>query len=93
MREAIAPHGIGATILGVLGLLLYAGVGFLYLTSGLVVPMPWLAILWLIWLAGLYPLIRLFSTARAWTVVVPVVALAFWWAYLSLGEALFGWTA
>jgi hypothetical protein len=31
-------------VAGILGLVLYLGVGFFYLTSGLVVPFPWLAL-------------------------------------------------
>ncbi|HJQ77722.1 MAG TPA: hypothetical protein VJ948_10755 [Acidimicrobiia bacterium] len=93
MREAAAPPGTAATVIGVLGLVLYLATGFLYLTSGLVVPFPWLMILWLVWLAGIYPLVRIFQRRRAWTPLLAVAALAFWWIYLALGESLLGWTA
>lgn len=83
----------GATISGVIGIVLYLAVGVVFLTSGLVVPMPWLVVLWGVWLAGWYPLIRVFQTRRAWTPVVPVAAVLFWWLFLSLGESLLDWTA
>lgn len=89
-----APNGgVGTTIIGVVGLLGYLAVGFLYLVSGLTVPVPWLWLLWVIWLAGLYPLIATFRTRRIWTPIVPVIAVAFWFLYVSAGEALFDWTA
>ena len=74
-------------------MVLYLATGFLYLTSGLVVPFPWLIILWLIWLAGIYLLVKNYQTRRAWTPLLAVLALAFWWLYISMGETLFGWTA
>lgn len=93
MREAAAPPGTGATVLGVIGLTLYLATGFLYLTSGLVVPFPWLIALWLIWVTGIYPLVRTFQRRRAWTPLVALAAVAFWWIYLALGGALLDWTA
>ena len=86
-------HTTGATVSGVIGIVLYLAVGFIFLVSGLVVPMPWLAVLWAVWAGGCYPLIRVFQTRRAWTPLVAVAAGLFWWGYLSLGSALFDWTA
>lgn len=93
MSETAPAQSPAATALGVIGIILYLAVGFIYLTSGLVVPFPWLFLLWLVWLAGIFPLVRLFQRRRAWTPVVALAALGFWWAYLAAGEALFGWTA
>ena len=86
-------HSPAATISGVLGLVLYLATGFLYISSGLVVPGVWLILIWVIWLAGIYLLVRVFQTARAWTPLVAVGAVAFWWIYVSLGEYLLDWTA
>lgn len=54
-----------ATISGVVGIVMYAATGFVYLTSGLVVPAPWLLPLWAVWVAGLYLLIRVLRNRRA----------------------------
>lgn len=83
----------GETVLGVLGIVLYAATGLVYVSSGLVVPAPWLFGLWAVWAAGIWLLVRVFSRARAWTPLVAVGAVAFWWAYLAIGEAALGWTA
>jgi len=88
-----ARHSPGAAISGVLGLVLYLATGFLYISSGLVVPGVWLILIWVIWLAGIYLLVRVFQTARAWTPLVAVGAVAFWWIYVSLGEYFLDWTA
>jgi len=83
----------GANISGWAGVVLYLVLGLVYLTSGLVVPLPGLVVLWLIWLAGWFFVVRLFRTRRIWTPIVALAGTVFWWVYLSLGEALFGWTA
>jgi hypothetical protein len=85
--------GTGATVLGIVGIVAYAVAGFLYITSGLVVPSPWLLVLWVAWLAGVYLVIRLFRDRRPWTFLAAAAAVAFWWLFLTLGEAIFGWTA
>lgn len=92
MSQTTASNTTAATALGVLGIVLYLGVGFIFLTSGLVVPFPWLAVLWAIWIVGVYPLVKTFQSRRAWTPLIPLAAIAFWWVYLSMGEALLGWT-
>lgn len=88
-----ATFGTAATVVGVLGIVLYLAVGFLYLTSGLVVPFPWLFVLWGVWILGLYPLVRLFRSRRVWVPAVAVGAILFWWAFVSLGGAVLDWTA
>ena len=65
----------GATISGVIGIALNLVVGCFYLSSGLMVPGPWLFILWGIWLAGIYPLVSVFRRRRVWTPVVAVAAI------------------
>jgi hypothetical protein len=87
------PRGTGATVLGIIGIVLYAATGILYLSAGLVVPGPWLFLLWAIWLAGLWLLVAVFRRRRSWTPLVAVLAVAFWWLYVTLGETLLGWTA
>jgi hypothetical protein len=93
MPEQTVTHTTGATISGVVGIVLYLMVGFVYLTSGLVVPYPWLLVLWGLWVAGLYLLYVVFKERRAWTPAVAVGAAAVWWIFLAVGESLLGWTA
>ncbi|MFP3880877.1 MAG: hypothetical protein ACLFRT_08270 [Actinomycetota bacterium] len=67
--------------------------GFFYLSSGLLVPSPWLILLWAIWIAGIYPLVTVFQRRMVLTLVVAVVAAMVWWIYLRVGGTFFGWTA
>ena len=52
--------GTSGTFSGVVGIVLYLALGFLHLTSGLVVPLPGLVVLWVVWVAGWYLVVRLF---------------------------------
>jgi hypothetical protein len=79
--------------MGIIGIVGYALTGVVYLSSGLVVPAPWLVVLWAIWLVGIYPLVVVFRTRRAWTLLVAVGACIIWWVYVTIGGALFDWTA
>lgn len=82
-----------ANVLGVIGLVLYAATAILYLASGLIVPLPGLVVLWVIWLAGIALLIWVWRNWRLYTPLVAAAAAIFWWAYVTVGESLFGWTA
>lgn len=79
--------------LGIVGVILYLVVGFFYLTSGLVVPGIALALLWAIWLGGLWLVVRLFRTRPQLVPLLAVGAAAFWFAYVEGGAQIFGWTA
>lgn len=94
MTQATTPGwSTGATVLGIVGLVAYAFTGLVFVSSGLVVPAPWLFVLWAAWLAGVYLAIRLFVTRRPWTLMAAVAVAAFWWVFVTVGEAMFGWTA
>lgn len=76
------------------GLALFAVVGFFYLASGLVVPtFPWLVILNAVGAVALVLTIR--YSAKRWYIALvgPAAAMAFWYLYVNLGDALLGWTA
>lgn len=92
-KGAMEHQSLLGTISGIVGLLLYVAAGYVYMVSGLAVPIPWLVVLWLVWAGGLVILVRVWRRRRAWTPVVALAAFAFWAAYLSAGSALFGWTA
>jgi hypothetical protein len=82
-----------SALLGIIGILLYAITGWLYLGTGLVVPYPWVYGMWAIWVAGLFVLVRVVKRSPAWTATVPVAAVVIWAALVELGSWLFGWTA
>jgi hypothetical protein len=69
-----------------------APVGFFYAASGLVVPGPWLYLMWLLY-AVLLAAAVLLARRRSYAVLVaPVIAAAAWWTLVSLGDAYWGWT-
>lgn len=75
-------------------LLAYLAIGiFPYLVSGLLVP-PWaVAVLMLCWAVGLFAAV---VGARRRPLLAPaavVLALLFWFAFVTAGSMLFGWTA
>ena len=79
-------------LLLVLGYGLLALAGFVYLVSGLVVPVPWLVPLLTIW-AGLV-VWALIQRAHPWRVfATPFVAAVIWVAYVQGLGSLFNWTA
>ena len=80
-------------ILGIVGLVAYLASGWWYLVSGLVVPGPWLFILWGIWVVGLFFAWRTWRTRPVWTLAFAPVAIAFWFIYVTAGEQLLGWAA
>ena len=81
-------------VLALIGLALYIGTGvFPYLASGLVAPFWGIAVLYSGWLLGLWSTISLFRRRSAWALAMPVVALAFWWVVITIGESVFDRTA
>ena len=82
-----------SALFGIIGILLYAITGWLYLGTGLVVPYPWVFGMWAIWVAGVLVLVRVVKLSPAWTPAVPVAAIVVWVTLVQLGSWLFGWTA
>ena len=69
MSGDAGPGGLQKAVV-VVGLVAYLATGFVYLTSGLVVPMPWLAVLWVVWLVGLWLVARLFQAWSWWVLAL-----------------------
>ena len=89
MSPAPAWAAQGARIAG---FVLLVPVGLLYLSSGLLVPLPWLAGLWALFVA--FASYAVVHRREPWRVLaVPVVAVLFWLGAVSLGDAFLGWTA
>lgn len=77
-----------------LALACYIAVGFFpYLVSGLVVPTGALVVLMACWAAGLALTTRFAADRPLVAPAAVIAAIAFWFAFVSVGSALFGWTA
>lgn len=78
-----------ATVLAFLGLV---PAGFFYAASGLVVPGPWLYLMWLMFIGLVVIAVVLARRRSSWVLAVPVCAGAAWWAIVAAGEEWLGWT-
>lgn len=76
----------------VVAAVMQAVVAFPYLMSGLLVPPYAVAILWAVWIAATVALVR-FRSRGPVLLLIPIATAALWFGLISLGEALFGWTA
>lgn len=82
----------GRVVAAVLAWLAMVPVGFFYAASGLLVPGPWLFLMWLLYAVLLVVAVRLTRRGSYWVLAVPVVGGAAWWAVVSAGEKWLGWT-
>jgi hypothetical protein len=70
-----------------------AVIGFFYLSSGLVAPL-WAVIgLLVVWVGLVVVGIAWFRRHPLRVLMLPVIAVVVWFAVLTLGERLLGWTA
>ena len=77
-------------VLAVLG---HLGAGIFYAAAGLVAPLWAVLLLWVLWVLLLWQLVRLWRRRPLLSLVVPVVAVALFFAVLTVGEQVLGWTA
>ena len=78
----------------IVSIVAYLVVGFVpYLVSGLIVPPGAVAVLMICWFVGLMLTARLAAARPLLAPVGVVAALLFWFAFVTLGSSLFGWTA
>ena len=84
--------GGGRLAAAIVALLAMAPVGFFYAASGLLVPGPWLYLMWVLYLALLMLAIWLARRGSFLVLVVPVGAAVAWWSIIALGEEYGGWT-
>ncbi len=89
---APARKPVWTVMLRAIGFLLMVPVALLYVSSGLIVPTPYLFVLWALWGAFLVVMI---VKRHDWHIVLasPFVALALWFAILWAGGTFLGWTA
>jgi hypothetical protein len=50
-------------------------------------------VLLIVWAIGSFAIARLIRTRPGWAAAVPVAEAVFWFAFVSAGGALLGWTA
>lgn len=77
-----------------ISLIAYFVIGFIpYGVSGLIVPTGAVAVLMVCWLVGLVITYRI-AAARPLLAPVGVLgAIVFWFAFVTIGSSIFGWTA
>ena len=88
---------VGEKVAAIAGVVLHLAVGvFPYAASGLVTPVWGYVVLYACWIALAVVLVRLLrgpSRRPLLAPAVPLVALAWWFAFVSAGGAFLGWTA
>lgn len=76
-----------------IGLVLFIVTGWLYLVSGLVAPMWAVIVLWVVWLALLVGIIKLWRSHPWLVLAAPLVAFLIWAGAISAGGYFLDWTA
>ena len=96
--EAAADHEDARDVLGrvlaVLGLIVHGIVGLVYFAAaGLIAPLYGIIVLAIGWSLLLLLAIRWWSRRPRLIILVPFVAMLWWFAIVSLGSRYLGWTA
>lgn len=86
--EELTPAQIGMLVVGYL---LLAVATYFYLASGLLVPGPWLFVLWAVMLVLVYLSIRWWRRPVL-VLALPFVAGLFWLAFVQGLGSIFDWT-
>ena len=86
------PGSRWRTVAFVVGIVAHVAVGIFYLAVGLVVPGLVIPFFWAFWIFLLIMAVRK-RHRPVWVLASPVVAAIAIIAAVSLGEAVFGWTA
>ena len=82
----------GAVAAAVVAWLAMVPVGFFYAASGLLVPGPYLFLMWAAYVVLLVVAVQLTRRRSYWVLAVPVVGGVLWWGVVSLGERYLDWT-
>ena len=86
------PGAVAATVVAVISWLAMVPVGFFYAASGLLVPGPYLFLMWAAYVVLLVVAVLLTRRRSLWVLAVPVVGAVLWWSVVSLGERYLDWT-
>ncbi len=92
-QSARPRPGAGPIVVGVLSGVAHLVPGFFIVVSGLVAPLWAIVFMLAVWIALGVALVRMVLRGWWWTPVVPVVAMVFWFGFITLGENLLGWQA
>ena len=87
------PQGRRASPWPFVAMMGMAGTFFLYAVSGLLAPWYGVVLLLLVWGVLFVVACRWWTPHPKLMLLLPVVAVGVWFAVLTLGEALFDWTA
>lgn len=76
------------------GFFLHLVIGvFPYAATGLLAPIYGIAIVYIGWFALLFLALKWWNPTPYRVLLIPVLDLAWWFGFLTLGELVFGWTA
>jgi hypothetical protein len=84
--------GPGFAVAAVIAWLAMVPVGFFYAASGLVVPGPYLFVMWVVYAVLLVAAFVLTRRRSLLVLAPPVLGAVLWWSVVSAGEAWLGWT-
>ena len=77
-----------------IGLSLHIAIAvFPFSASGLLAPLYGIALVYLGWALGLFGVIRWWRSTPKAVLLMPFAALVWWFAVMSIGGAVLGWTA
>ena len=83
------PAAVAAAVVAWLAMV---PVGFFYAASGLLVPGPYLFLMWAAYVVLLVVAVLLTRWRSYWVLAVPVVGGVLWWSVISAGEKWLDWT-
>jgi hypothetical protein len=86
------PGAVAAVVVAVISWLAMVPVGFFYAASGLLVPGPYLFLMWAAYAVLLVVAVLLTRSRSYWVLAVPVVGGVLWWGVVSAGERWLDWT-
>ena len=86
------PGAVAAAVVAVISWLAMVPVGFFYAASGLLVPGPYLFLMWAAYAVLLVVAVLLTRSRSYWVLAVPVVGGVLWWGVVSAGERWLDWT-
>ena len=76
------------------GFVLHLVIGvFPFSASGLLAPLYGIAIVYIGWFVALFFILKLWNRKPYLVLLIPAIEVAWWFALMFVGDAIFGWTA